>query len=317
MKNIKRTIGMAKYFVLVAFISTTAFLTSCTDNTTNPLESSYESTSVLTGGELGDKNGGGTDDRKGGGTDDKKGGGKDDKKKGIPVDCFGLDREQLVKFKELQSQRELANKPILDRFNAQMKEIKMAEKAAMGDLLTKERELKKQLAELRKGTENSPERIAFNELQRDAKARIEAIRKAEKEARNAIMKQVKAGEITRDEAKVQLEELRASNKVLVDAIMAEIKAAKQALIDSMNANASEEEIALQNQLKEIKTQLDAIRENTKAQLDALNAEIKAATAANDEAFFNAFRDMLNDEQKAKFDAWRTSGTNPCDPTTKP
>lgn len=317
MKNIKRTIGMAKYFVLVAFISTTAFLTSCTDNNTNPLESSYESTSVLTGGELDDRK----DDRNGGNDDRKEGDKKDDKntdqKKGIPIDCFKLTQEQMVKFKELQSQRELANKPIIERFNAQMKEIKMAEKAAMGDLLAKERELKKQLAGLRKDNENTPERIEFNKLQREAKARIEAIRKAEKEARNAIMRQVKAGEITRDEAKAKLEELRAANKTQVDAIMAEIRAAKQALIDSMNSNASEEEIALQNQLKEIKTQLDAIRANTKAQIDALNAELKDALSGNENAFFDAFREMLTDEQKVKFDAWRTSGKNPCDPSVKP
>lgn len=316
MKNIKRTIGMAKYFVLVAFISTTAFLTSCTDNTTNPLESSYESTSVLTGGELDDRKddrNGGNDDRKDGGKEDDK---NTDKKKGIPIDCFTLSKEQMAKYKELQSQREKANRPIIEKFNAQMNEIKMAEKKAMGDLLAKERELKKQLSELKKTTENSEARNTFNQLQREAKAKIEAIRKAEKEARNTIMRQVKAGEITRDEAKVLLEELRATNKTQVDAIMAEIRAALQNLKDSIDANASEEVIALQNQLKEIKAQLDAIRANTKTQIDALNAELKEALSGNENAFLDAFREMLTDEQKVKFDAWRTNGTNPCDPNVK-
>ena len=232
MRNIQKTLGMAKYFIFAAFFAGSTFFASCSD-ATNPLDvNATENVSVLTGedGRNTDKE---VDDRK---KDDKK---EDDRKdsdknkKGLPIDCFKLTREQMSLFQQYQLELQRSNEEVKKSYSGQINEIKMAEKRQMSELLIKERELKKQLAELRKNTDNSDARLRFNQLQREAKAKIEEIRKAERTEREAIMRQVKAGEITREAASELLNALKANTKAQIEVIITELKEARKALEESV------------------------------------------------------------------------------------
>lgn len=301
MKKFQKITFATKYLFLVALISTTTLFVSCSDSSTDPAMGSEVNQSELL---LGDDRNPNDKDK----IDDKKKE-SDKNSKGLPIDCFKLTQEQMAKYKMLMGDKERSLKSAKEEFNKASMEIRMAEKESMGTLLSEERELRNKLKELSKTDANVDSRNQFNALQREAKGKIELIRKAEKEESKVIMTKVRTEEITKDEARALLQELRTRTKSQIDAIMLELREAKAQLENTVTDNPEVNRIKAR--LQEIKTELNSIRERTKSQLEPLEIALKDKLTQIENDFNGAFRDMLDDTQKAMYDEWVRTGKRPC------
>lgn len=303
MKKFQKITFATKYLFLVALISTTTLFVSCSDSSTDPAMGSEVNQSGLLLGD--DRN---PNDKE---KIDEKKKESDKNSKGLPIDCFKLTKEQMAKYKELMTEKERNSKVAKEEFNKASLEIRMAEKESMGNLLSEERELRTQLRKLSSSDANSntDSRNQFNALQREAKGKIELIRKAEKEESQVIMTKVRSEEITKDEARALLQELRTRTKSQIDAIMLELREARARLENVVTDNPEVNRIKAR--LQEIKTTLDGIRQNTKSQLERLEMTLKSTLTQIENDFNGAFRDMLDDTQKAMYDEWVRTGKRPC------
>jgi polyhydroxyalkanoate synthesis regulator phasin len=175
----------------------------------------------------------------------------------LPIDCLGLDSAQMVQLKLLMEQSGLATRAANDAYRAALAPIRSKDSAAMATY-----------------------RAATMEAQRQLKAMQAKYR----EMSNVIMAQVKAGTLTREQAKQQMADLRAQFEAESKDLRSQLEAARADLRASLASTAADRKAAM-----------DAYQ----AALKAIQAKLYADIAA-----------MLTPDQLVKWNLWLNGG-DPC------
>lgn len=281
MKNIIQNLRNAKLALLFFAISGFA-LSSCSD-TSLP-------TSATTDASLLEKKGDGREDK----NEDKKG----EKRDALPLPCLELSAEQLEQLALLKTDYSTAQKAIQDEFKAKLEEIKNGQRATLSELeaqLKAIKEQKKQLERANRDTSRSDNS--------SVKIQIHAIRDSFKLESDMVRKDAKDGLITREEASAQLRLLKQQMEEAIKLV----KDANKGTDTGSGLKDSAEWQALVAQEKAIMEQIKAIQDANKAASTEIETAMKAAKDAAKADFYAKIREMLNDDQKAIWDAWITTG----------
>lgn len=193
-------------------------------------------------------------------TSNRGGSGKDSGKtrmRRLPIDCLGLDSAQMTQLKLLMEQSGLATRAANDAYRAALAPIRAKDSAAMA---------------------------AYREATKGTQEQLKAMQAKYRQMSSEIMAQVKAGTITRDEAKLKLADLRAQFEAESKELRSKLEAARAQLRADLASTAADR----------------------KAAMDAYQAALKAIQGK----LYEDIAAMLTPEQLIKWNLWLNGG-DPC------
>lgn len=175
----------------------------------------------------------------------------------LPIDCLGLDSAQMLQLKMLMEQSGLATRAANDAYRASLAPIRTKDSAAMA---------------------------AYREATKGMQEQLKAMQAKYRQMSSEIMAQVKAGAVSRDDAKAKLADLRAQFEAESKDLRAQLEAARAQLRADLASTAADRKAAM-----------DAYQAALKAIQDKLYADIAA---------------MLTPDQLVKWNLWLNGG-DPC------
>jgi coenzyme F420-reducing hydrogenase delta subunit len=134
-------------------------------------------------------------------------------------------------------------------------------------------------------------RVIYSVLTDDQKPQFDAIMEAFRTGMDAIFASIKAGEMTREEAKAEIESMEETMKSAIDALLTDDQKAQ---LEQMRADRNAEKKAYMESVRQAKiealgltddqiTAIEAARAETKAAMEALKAQVESEDQTKEEA----------------------------------
>ena len=134
-------------------------------------------------------------------------------------------------------------------------------------------------------------RVIYSVLTDDQKPQFDAIMEEFRSGMDAIFASIKAGEVTREEAKAEIESMEETMKSAIDALLTDDQKAQ---LEQMRADRNAEKKAYMESVRQAKiealgltddqiTAIEAARAETKAAMEALKAQVESEDQTKEEA----------------------------------
>jgi len=308
MKNI---LNNNKSLMSVIFAIALSFaMISCDAMTPEQIVAGENSTSdLLTNGDRGGRNIDLTPDRSNGREDNKDEARPNDPNR-LPIPCLELTREQRAQIDQLTRNFNETTQKLQMAHREKINAIMQAEREAMAELMKGSRgntdnnvdaEQRRKLAELQK---------QWEQFQAESRVAMQRLREAQQNEMAQIRRQLQAGTITREEAAEAMREINAKYREMAVELNNSMKEKRDEIAKLRRelANSNNSATRVDTELAEKQR---ALRERTRAALEAAEAEFKANMASARERYMGAIYNLLNREQRAIWDEWLKTGKYPC------